>query len=736
MALNKQMNKRIVFTFSVVMVVLLGLILRTGYLQIVRGEELQKGALEQQTTDRQVSAKRGAILDRNGKTLAVSASVEQVSVSPNVIKEQGNEDEVVRALSDILDLDEDAVRKKVTADSYYVSIARRVEKETADRIRELELPGVNLDEDTKRYYPYGKFASHVLGFTGNDNQGLDGLEAQYDSVLAGTPGRIVTASNAKGTDVPYKFEQYIDPVDGQNLVLTIDETIQHFVEKYLEKAYIENDLGAGAAAIVMNPQTAEIYAMCSLPDFDLNQPRTLTEEAEAELEEKLVEEGIDKEDLSDEELGKRETEMLFKMWRNKAVTDSYEPGSTFKLATAVAALEQNVCKLDDIFDCGGSYQVADKKINCHHTAGHGPQTFVKAICNSCNPALMQIAERIGNDDFFRFVEAFGFRDLTGIDLPGEANGVFFTKENFNEVQLATSSFGQGLQITPLQLASFVSAICNGGTLYKPHLVKQMTDQEGNVVKTVEPEPVRQIMSSETAATMRNIMEQVVLDGAASNAYIKGYRVGGKTGTSEKLPRGNGKYIASCVGIAPVDDPQVVVLVILDEPIGVYYGGTIAAPVVRSILEDTLHYLGMEPQFTEEEEAEETVNVPNVVDLTVNEAANTLSAAGLNYQIMGDGETVLSQIPVGSVTMELNSTVILYTQKQTEDQKVEVPDVMGMTPAEARRTLAEYGLNCRFTDVAPNQENSVTAYSQTPAAGEEVASGSTVSVDFRSQISDF
>ncbi len=736
MASNKQMNKRIVFTFSVVMVVLLGLILRTGYLQIVRGEELQKGALDQQTTDRQVSAKRGAILDRNGKTLAVSASVEQVSVSPNVIREQGNEDEVVRALSDILDLDEDDVRKRVTANSYYESIARRVEKKTADRIRELELPGVHLDEDTKRYYPYGKFASHVIGFTGNDNQGLDGLEKQYDSVLAGTPGRIVTASNAKGTDVPYKFEQYIDPVDGQNLVLTIDETIQHFVEKYLEKAYIENDLGAGAAAIVMNPQTAEIYAMCSLPDFDLNQPRTLTEEAEAELEEKLEEEGIEKDDLSDKELGERETEMLFKMWRNKAVTDSYEPGSTFKLATAAAALEQNVCKLDDIFDCGGAYQVADKKINCHHTAGHGPQTFVKAICNSCNPALMQIAERIGNDDFFRFVEAFGFRDLTGIDLPGEANGVFFSKMDFNEVQLATSSFGQGLQITPLQLASFVSAICNGGTLYKPHLVKQMTDQQGNVVKTIEPEPVRQIMSAETAATMRNIMEQVVLDGAASNAYIKGYRVGGKTGTSEKLPRGNGKYIASCVGIAPVDDPQVVVLVILDEPVGVYYGGTIAAPVVRSILEDTLHYLGMEPQYTEEEVAEETVNVPNVVDMTVNEAANTLYAAGLNYQIMGDGETVLSQIPVGSVTMELNSTVILYTQTETEEQKVKVPDVMGMTPAEARKVLAEYGLNCRFTDVAPNQENSVTAYSQTPAAGEEVVSGSTVSVDFRSQISDF
>jgi len=736
MASNKQMNKRMIATFGIVMVILLGLALRTGYLQIVRGEELQKGALEQQTQDRQISAKRGAILDRNGKTLAVSASVEQVSVSPNVIKEQGNADEVVAALSDILDLDPEDVREKVTAESYYISIARRVEKETADRIREKNLKGVNLDADTKRYYPYGAFASHVIGFTGNDNQGLDGLEKQYDSVLSGTPGRVVSASNAKGTDVPYKFEQYIDPIDGQNLVLTIDETIQHFVEKYLEKAYIENDLGAGAAAIVMNPQTAEIYAMCSLPDFDLNQPRTLTEEAEAELEEKLEEEGIEKDDLSDTELSERETEMLFKMWRNKAVTDSYEPGSTFKLATGAAALEQDVCKLDDIFDCGGSYQVADKTINCHHTAGHGPQTFVKAICNSCNPALMQIAERIGNNDFFRFVEAFGFRDLTGIDLPGEANGVFFTAENFNEVQLATTSFGQGLQVTPLQVASFVSAICNGGTLYKPHLVKQMTDQEGNVIKTVEPEPIRQIMSSETAATMRNIMEQVVLDGAASNAYIKGYRVGAKTGTSEKLPRGNEKYIASCVGMAPVDNPQVVVLVILDEPVGVYYGGTIAAPVVRSILEDTLQYMGLEPQYTEEETAEETVNVPNVVDMSVNEAANTLTAAGLNYQIMGDGETVLSQIPVGSVAMEVNSTIILYTQEQDESETVEVPDVTGLTPAEARQRLSEYGLNCRFTDVAPNQENSVTAYSQTPAAGEEVAGGSTVLVEFRALMSEF
>lgn len=735
MASQKQMNKRIIISFGIVMVGLLALALRTGYLQIVRGEELQKGALEQQTQDRQISAKRGSILDRNGKTLAVSASVEQVSVSPNVIKEQKNEDEVVKALSDILDLDPDEVRKKVTSDSYYVSIARRVEKETADKIREKELKGVNLDEDTKRYYPYGNFASHVIGFTGNDNQGLDGLEKQYDDVLSGTPGRVVSASNAKGTDVPYKFEQYIEPVDGQNLVLTIDETIQHFVEKHLEKAYIENNLGAGAAAIVMNPKTGEVYAMSSLPDYDLNQPKTLTEEAEQELEENLEEEGIEKDDLSDEELSERETEMLFKMWRNKAVTDSYEPGSTFKLATAAAALELNACRLDDIFDCGGSYQVADKTINCHHLAGHGPQTFVKAICNSCNPALMQIAERVGNKNFFRFVEAFGFRDLTGIDLPGEANGVFFTEDNFNEVQLATSSFGQGFQITPLQLACYVSAICNGGTLYKPHLVKQMTDQEGNVVKTVEPEPVRQIMSEETAETMRNIMEQVVLDGAASNVYIKGYRIGGKTGTSEKLPRGNGKYVASTIAMAPVDDPQVVVLVILDEPSDVYYGGTVAAPVVRSILEDVLPYLGIEPQYTEEDE-QGTVSVPNVVDLSVEEAINTLVSEGLNYQVMGDGDTILSQIPIGSVMMEENSTVILYTEEIDEDETVEVPDVTGLTPSQVRQLLAEYGLNCRFTDVAPNQEDSMTAYSQNPAAGEKVSGGSTVSVEFRALVSDF
>lgn len=722
---SKQMGRRIVAAFCAASLALGALALRTGYLQVVRGEELQKGALEQQTQDRQISAKRGAILDRNGKTLAVSASVEQVSVSPNVIREKKNADEVVSALSDILELDPEEVRKKVTANSYYVSIKRRVEKETADKIRALKLAGVNLDEDTKRYYPYGSFASHVIGFTGNDNQGLNGLEKQYDSVLSGVPGRVVSASNAKGTDVPYKFEQYIDPVDGQNLVLTIDETIQHFVEKYLEKAYIENDLGAGAAAIVMNPKTSEILAMSSLPNFDLNQPFALGEAEEESLQ-----------GLSDEEYNTKKSELLLKMWRNKAVTDSYEPGSTFKLATASAALEQNVCKLDDIFVCGGAYQVADKLIKCHQTAGHGSQTFVKAICNSCNPALMQIGERIGNDDFYRYVEAFGFRDITGIDLPGETNGVFFSKENFNAVQLATSSFGQGFQITPLQLVGFVSAICNGGTLQKPHLVKQMTDQEGNVVKTIEPEPIRQIMSAETASTMRSIMEQVVLDGAAKNAYIKGYRVGAKTGTSEKLPRGSGKYVASCVAVAPVDDPQLVVLVMLDEPAGVYYGGTIAAPVVRSILEDTLQYMGIEPQYTESEEADETVEVPNVVDQTVAEATNALSALGLNYQVMGDGDTVISQIPVGSVTMEAQSTVILYTQEQAEGERVEVPNVTGMTPSQARQALQESGLNCRFSDVSPNQQDSVTAFSQSPKAGEKVAGGTTVIVDFRALTSEW
>ncbi len=718
---TRQLKRRILFMFAAFIIVIGAMIGRTGYLQIVKGEWLQKEAIDQQTQDRQIRSKRGAIVDRNGKALAVSASVEQVSVSPNVIKEEGNADEVVGALSEILKLDPETVRKKVTADSYYMSIQRRVEKDVADQIRAKKLKGVNLDEDTKRYYPYGNFASHVIGFTGDDNQGLNGLEKEFDEELRGLPGRVVSASNAKGTDVPYKFEQYIDPKDGYNVVLAIDEVIQHFVEKYLEKARIESGLAKGAAAIVMDPKTGEILAMASKPDFDLNAPFTLNDQS---IEQSLA-------GLPAEEYNTKKSEALLQMWRNKAVTDSYEPGSTFKLATSAMALEQGVVDMNTTFVCNGSYRVADRTIKCWDQAhgGHGVQTFPKAVCNSCNPAFIQIGERVGTEAFYKYVKAFGFRDTTGIELPGEANGVFFGEKDFNTIQLATSSFGQGFQITPLQMITYVSAIANGGTLYKPHLVKQLTDSDGNVVKSYDPEPVRRIMSEQTANTLCGIMELVVNEGGGSNAYIKGYRVGGKTGTSEKLPRGNGKYVASFVGIAPADDPQLVCLIMMDEPTGVYYGGTIAAPVGRAILDDALHYLNVEPQYTGEEQATPEVLVPDVTDNTVANAKTAVINANLNYKVIGEGEKVETQIPMGHATIPEGSTVILYTTG-AEEQKVTVPDLADKTAAQAKLALTEVGLNFSFSDIAPNAANASTVLSQSPAAGSEVPIGTIVTVDFR------
>lgn len=723
---KKQMKYRIVAVFTAFILLLAVLIGRTGYWQIVQGEWLQKEAISQQTQDRQIRSKRGTIYDRNGKVLAISASVEQVSVSPNIIREEGNADEVVEALSRILELDPESVRKKVTADSYYMLIKRRVEKETADQIRALKLAGVNLDEDTKRYYPFGNFASHVIGFTGDDNQGLNGLEKEFDQELQGLPGRVVSASNAKGTDVPYRFEQYIDAQDGYNLVLTIDEVIQHFAEKYLEQAYVENELGNGAAVVVMNPKTGEILAMACKPDFDLNEPFTLNDPS--------VEEAL--QGLSDEEYNEKKSAALLKMWRNKAVTDSYEPGSTFKLATAAMALEDGVANLSSTFFCSGSYKVADRTIRCWDLAhgGHGSQSFAQAVCNSCNPAFIQIGERVGTDAFYRYSKAFGFRDTTGIELPGETEGVFFQQSDFHEIQLATSSFGQGFQVTPLQMISFVSAIANGGMLYRPHLVGSLTDSGGSVVKTYEPEPIRQIMSQQTADTLRGIMEQVVTEGGGKNAYIKGYRVGGKTGTSEKQPRGNGKYVASFIGVAPADDPELVCLVMLDEPSGIYYGGTIAAPVGRSILDDSLQYLGIEPQYTGDETAAAEVLVPDVTDATVANAQQMLIAQGLQYKVIGEGEHIASQIPMGHASITEGSTVILYTTG-AKQELVEVPDVLGKTPAQAHVVLTEAGLNFSFSDVAPNATSAATSHAQSPQAGAKVPLGTIIQVDFRLLSSD-
>lgn len=713
-----QMKKRMLAILVIFTCIAVLLILRTGYLQTIQGEELQKQAIAQQTQDKQISAKRGTIYDRNGKALAISASVFRVSVSPNIIKEEKNADKVIDTLSSILELDRESVEKKVNSNTYYQDIKRKIEKDVADKILEADLAGVYVSEDTKRYYPYGNFASHVIGFTGDDNQGLNGIEMVFDKELKGTPGRIVSASNAKGTQMPYKYEQYIDAKDGMNVVLTIDEVIQHFTEKYLKQAYIDNKVAAGAACIVMNPKTGEIVAMASQPDFDLNAPFTLDEATQAE---------IDK--LQGDEKKNKQNEALQKMWRNKAVVDCYEPGSTFKIITASMALEENVVKDSDRFTCTGSKKVGPFNISCHKHAGHGTQTFEQGVQNSCNPVFMELGARIGADKFIEYYNAFGFRDKSGIELPGEAIGPFYTRENFNEVELATSSFGQGPQVTPLQLISAVSAVANGGKLLQPYLVKQLTDQEGNVVQSFETTVVREVISESTSKRMCSILESVVSEGTGKNAYIKGFRVAGKTGTSEKLPRGSNKNIASFIGFAPADDPQLVCLVLLDEPNGdQYFGGTIAAPVVRDILNDSLTYLGVEPEYSGDEVASTEVMVPDVTGSTVDAAKKMILAQNLKVKVIGNGEEIISQVPQGHFSVTENSTVILYTSDT--ESLVTVPDVTKLGVNEAKNILTNAGLNPKISGIADGDKaGQVVSVKQEPAAGEKVSQGTVVTVEF-------
>ncbi|MDR0406054.1 MAG: peptidoglycan glycosyltransferase, partial [Clostridiales bacterium] len=483
------------------MVILILLMGRTGYLQIVRGDYLQKLAIEQQTRDRVINSKRGAILDRNGKQLAVSVSVETVTASPaEVMKNKKVSAEVVaEGLARILGLEYQAVYDKITKESVYEIIKRRIDMDEANSVREFigthKVAGINLDADTKRSYPFSSLASHVIGFTGLDNQGLEGIEMVFDKNLKGAPGRIVSATDAAGTEMPFKFERLVDPQDGLNVVLTIDESIQRFAEKHLETALAENKLAQGAACIVIDPKTGEILAMATKPDYDLNHPFQLQDES--------VKRAV--EQLSGEERKTREAEELRKMWRNKAVVDSYEPGSTFKIFTSAIALEENVVRLTDRFFCGGSKRVANYNIRCWKSGGHQDETFAQGVQNSCNIVFMDVGERIGTETFARYFNGLGFTQKAGIELPGEANGIFFDKTNFNEVELATSSFGQGFQITPLQMVSAVGAVANGGRLMKPHLVKALTDFNNNVVQEYESEFVRQVISKETGEALCGVL---------------------------------------------------------------------------------------------------------------------------------------------------------------------------------------------------------------------------------------
>lgn len=719
------MRKRVFCTFLGFLLFFVLLMLHILKLNIVDGEKLRTGAIEQQTRDYQVSSARGTIYDRNGKALAVSSSAETISVNPKEIEKAGyNVDDLAEMFADILELEAEDVKTKLTKKAQDVEIKRKVETEIADEIRAMNLKGVYFKEDTKRYYPYGTFASHVIGFTGRDNQGLGGIEMVYDDELSGVPGRVVTLKNAHGTDMPFQEERHIDSQNGLNVVLTIDEAIQHFTEKHMTNAYHENEAAEGMAGIVMDVKTGEILAMATLPNFDLNNPNELIDEITLNRINHITDEEAKETAL---------TNAKNKMWRNKAVVDSYEPGSCFKIMTMSMALEEGVVTPEDQFFCPGYKVVEDRKIRCAEHSGHGAQTFKDGVKNSCNPVFIEVGQRVGIERFKTYFKAFGFRDKTGFDLPGEANGVFYTDEQFKIVELATASFGQGPKITPLQLISAVSAVANGGNLMKPHLVKQLTNEDGTVVKKIEPTVVRQIVSEETSKTVRELLENAVNVGSGQNAYIKGYRVAGKTGTSEKLPRGQGKYVASFVGFAPANDPKIACLVVVDEPsLGSYYGGSVAAPIVGKILEDSLNYLGVEAQYTTEEREIIDVPVPDVVDLDVSVAKKKLEDIGFKYTVIGGGKTVTSQMPHAGASVSSGSVVVLYTDNTQAEETVTVPDVTNKSLNQVRSILASKGLNLSIVGAGATGSTSdrTVAEKQTPAAGASVASGSIVKVEFR------
>ncbi|MCD7761730.1 MAG: peptidoglycan glycosyltransferase [Lachnospiraceae bacterium] len=598
-------RRKILLIFVCCMAALLFLIGRLSFLMIAKSEYYTTLAENLHERERSIKAERGQILDRNGTVLADNRTVCTVSVIHSQITDP---EQVIEVLCAELGMDEETVRTRVEKNSSIERIRSNVDKETGDAIRSYGLDGVKVDEDYKRYYPYESMASKVLGFTGADNQGIIGLEVRYDEVLSGTPGTILTLTDARGIELEDTAETRVEPVAGNDLVISMDANIQQYVE---QAAYtvLEEKQADSVSIIVMNPQNGEIYAMTNVPEFDLNDPYTLTEfyietqlsdETDEDAETALSVNALDAvSSMTNEEL----QDALNKMWRNGCINDTYEPGSTFKIITAAAGLEEGVVTLSDTFYCPGYKLVDDRRIRCHKTAGHGSETFLEAAQNSCNPVFIEVGLRLGVDNYFKYFDQFGLNDKTGIDLPGEAATIMHKKENVGQVELATISFGQSFQITPIQLITTAASIVNGGIRITPHFAVSVLDADGALLEVCQYEEGERILSEETSETMRYLLEQVVDGGSGKNAYIEGYRIGGKTATSETLPRGQGKYISSFVGFAPADDPQVICLCVINNPQGTYYGGTIAAPVVKDIFENILPYLGIEKTLAETETAE-------------------------------------------------------------------------------------------------------------------------------------
>ena len=721
------------------------LIYQLSKVQILDHEEWQSRAIRQQTRSISLLPVRGVIYDANMNEVAVSTVVEHICFAPanmrrdtSTIKSEETrektirEDEekislICRELSEVLDLDYDLLMTKAAKkDSYYQVVARNVDKSKTDVIRafisENGIRGVDFYPSSERYYPYGSFASAIIGFTNVDGEGTYGVERTYDMILSGQAGRVISAKNRDGEAMPFSYEQYMDAEDGLGVVLTIDHTVQDILMKYLETATADN-MAAGATGIVLNVKTGAVVGMGSYPDYDLNSPRTLSEEDEAEIAL-----------LPTEEQSTARLNKLYAAWRNKAVSEAYEPGSTFKTVTAAIALEGGTSKLSDSYYCGGSTHVAGWDIGCWKHAGHGSLDFTGAVMGSCNVAFIEIGRKIGAEGFFRGVESFGLTSKTGIDLPGESSGVFFNEKTFGDsaANLAVASFGQRFKITPIQLITAVAGIANGGVEMKPHVVAAYTDAEGNITESMEPETLRQIVSAETSSTLCSILERVVSKGTGRNAYVAGYRVGGKTGTSEKNAAGSEQdYIASFMGIAPCDDPQYAVLVLIDEPKGdLYQGGQIAAPVVGRIFSEILPYLGVTPVYTREELSTLQVTVPKMTRISQTDAVARAKEAGLDVEIVGTGSTVTAQIPAYGSIISNRTKVILYCGEAVPEETAEVPSVIGLSYTSAVKKLEEAGFYMHATGtVQAVVGDSVRAKKQSIEPHTEALKGSVITVEF-------
>ena len=639
-------RRKIVIVMAALTAALALLALRVLYIQAVEGEFLQAKAYEQQTRDRLIKPQRGTILDRNMTGLAVTETVASISVVRAQVQEP---EKVAGILSEKLEMDYSEVLEKVNKRVALMRIKQKVDMNIADSIRALDLPGVMIDEDILRVYPFGSLAAQVIGFVGRDNQGIIGLESKYEEYLKGTPGRILTETDVAGREVRGGRQYRIPPVAGHNLVTTIDVVLQQYAEQTIAKAVAEKQALRGVI-ILMNPQTGEIFALANKPDFDLNSPFTIQNPDLAAIWDTL----------SDQE----RMNALNQMWRNFAINDTYEPGSTFKIVTSAAGLEEGVITPQTPFHCGGSLTVGGRMIRCwRYPRAHGALNFTLGIQHSCNPVFMVTGEKLGAELFHDYLIRFGFNEKTGIDLPGEAVGIMYPAEKIGPVELVTMAFGQSLTITPLQLLRAVSATINGGYLVTPHIGWKLIDENGQIVQEFRHEQGRQVVSKETSETMKFLLESVVYEGTGKRTYIPGFRVGGKTATSQKLPRGSGKYIASILAFAPAENPKVIALVLIDEPKGAYYGGQVAGPVMEQLLQNTLPHLNIEPRFNEEELAMEGVPpvlLPELRGQSKEEATKTLQNLSLGFSITGDGNTVVDQFPMPGDLVNTGQNILLRT----------------------------------------------------------------------------